>query len=201
MIVLSRGSHRMPSPVKHRPRPHHRRFFPNRYLVAAATRRCCRAGPSALAWGRRDDLPGDRLPNQESGLAPVTRRRHSGYGVTPRSGCDRGGKAEMKPQDYSTRTTYRPPAAWYQRLNWLGVLLTSLGLAPRDAVTLQVRGRTSGKARRIPILRTPLPGQRLPGGAGRRITMGSQRPSSPRTCGHPAPANVTGAPPGTRPSR
>ena len=60
----------------------------------------------------------------------------------------------MKPQDYSTRTTYRPPAAWYQRLNWLGVLLTSLGLAPRDAVTLQVRGRTSGKARRIPILRT-----------------------------------------------
>ena len=60
----------------------------------------------------------------------------------------------MKPQDYSTRTKYRPPAAWYQRLNWLGVLLTSLGLAPRDAVTLQVRGRTSGKTRRIPILRT-----------------------------------------------
>lgn len=60
----------------------------------------------------------------------------------------------MKPQGYSTRTTYRPPAAWYQRLNWLGVLLTSLGLAPRDAVTLQVRGRTSGKTRRIPILRT-----------------------------------------------
>ena len=34
------------------------------------------------------------------------------------------------------------------------MLLTSLGLAPRDAVTLQVRGRSSGKARRIPILRT-----------------------------------------------
>ena len=60
----------------------------------------------------------------------------------------------MKPQDYSTRTTYRPSAAWYHRLNWLGVLLTSLGRAPRDAVTLQVRGRSSGKARRIPILRT-----------------------------------------------
>ena len=64
----------------------------------------------------------------------------------------------MKPQDYSTRTKYRPPAAWYQRLNWLGVLLTSLGLAPRDAVTLEVRGRSSGKARRIPILRTRLHG-------------------------------------------
>jgi hypothetical protein len=60
----------------------------------------------------------------------------------------------MKPQDYSARTAYRPPAGWYRRLNWLGVLLTSLGLAPRDAVTLQVRGRRSGKVRRIPILRT-----------------------------------------------
>ena len=60
----------------------------------------------------------------------------------------------MKPQDYSSRTAYRPPAAWYQRLNGLGVLLTSLGLAPRDAVTLQVRGRSSGKVRRRPILRT-----------------------------------------------
>jgi len=64
----------------------------------------------------------------------------------------------MKPQDYSARTAYRPPAPWYRRLNGLGVLLTSLGLAPRDAVTLQVRGRTSGKVHRIPILRTPYRG-------------------------------------------
>ncbi len=50
----------------------------------------------------------------------------------------------MKPQDYSTRTRYRPgrlvPAA-----ELAGVVLTSVGLAPRDAVTLQVRGRSSGK--------------------------------------------------------
>jgi deazaflavin-dependent oxidoreductase (nitroreductase family) len=65
----------------------------------------------------------------------------------------------MNPQDYSTRAEYRPPAAWYQRLNWLGVLLTSIGLAPRDAVTLQVRGRKSGKLRRIPILRTRYQGE------------------------------------------
>jgi len=63
-------------------------------------------------------------------------------------------RVDVKPQDYSARTAYRPPAGWYRRLNWLGVLLTSLGLAPRDAVTLQVRGRTTGKARRVPILRT-----------------------------------------------
>lgn len=60
----------------------------------------------------------------------------------------------MNPQDYSARTAYRRPAPWYRRLNRIGVPLTSLGLAPRDAVTLQVQGRRSGRARRVPILRT-----------------------------------------------
>lgn len=60
-----------------------------------------------------------------------------------------------RPQDYSARTAYRPPAAWYRRVNnRLGVALTSLGLAPRDTVTLEVRGRRSGRTRRIPIVRT-----------------------------------------------
>ena len=65
----------------------------------------------------------------------------------------------MNPQDYSARTAYRPPAPWYRRLNRIGVPLTSLGLAPRDAVTLQVQGRRSGKARRVPILRTSYRGK------------------------------------------
>lgn len=66
----------------------------------------------------------------------------------------------MNPQDYSGRTAYRPPAAWYRRINnTVGVFLTSLGLAPRDTVTLEVRGRTSGKRRRTPILRTPYRGE------------------------------------------
>jgi deazaflavin-dependent oxidoreductase (nitroreductase family) len=60
----------------------------------------------------------------------------------------------MNPQDYSSRTTYRPPARWYQRLNWIGTPIITLGLAPRDAVILEVPGRTSGKIRRTPILRT-----------------------------------------------
>ena len=64
----------------------------------------------------------------------------------------------MNPQDYSARVQYRPNAAWYQRLNHIGVVLTWLGLAPRDAITLEVRGRTSGKARRLPILRTAYQG-------------------------------------------
>jgi deazaflavin-dependent oxidoreductase (nitroreductase family) len=62
----------------------------------------------------------------------------------------------VHPQDYSRRIAYRRPAEWYRRIsNRLGVLLTSLGLAPRHAVTLTVRGRKSGQPRRIPILVTP----------------------------------------------
>lgn len=59
------------------------------------------------------------------------------------------------PQHYAARERYRPPAAWYRRLNRLvGVPLTSWGLAPRDAVTLEVRGRRSGRPRRTPVLLT-----------------------------------------------
>jgi MFS family permease len=61
------------------------------------------------------------------------------------------------PQDYSDHTDYRPPAGWYTRMNrLLGVPLTSLGLAPHGAATLQVRGRNSGRLRRTPILVTSL---------------------------------------------
>lgn len=59
-----------------------------------------------------------------------------------------------RPQDYSRRVPYRAPARWYRRLNKAGVLLTSLGLTPRGVVTLEVRGRTSGKVRRVPVLVT-----------------------------------------------
>lgn len=61
---------------------------------------------------------------------------------------------DMDPQNYSTRTAYRPPAPWYRRLNGIGSPIIALGLAPRDAVILEVRGRSSGKVRKLPILRT-----------------------------------------------
>jgi hypothetical protein len=65
------------------------------------------------------------------------------------------------PQDYSARTDYRPPASWYTRANrLLGVPLTSLGWAPRDAVTLEVRGRGTGRLHRTPVLVTHLDGDR-----------------------------------------
>ncbi len=66
----------------------------------------------------------------------------------------------MDPQSYSARTRYRRPAAWYLRLNWLGVALTSIGLAPRGAVTIAIRGRKTGKIRRLPILAIPHGGAR-----------------------------------------
>jgi deazaflavin-dependent oxidoreductase (nitroreductase family) len=65
----------------------------------------------------------------------------------------------MHPQDYSARTTYRRPAAWYLRGQGLGVWMTSHGLAPRGAVTLEVAGRRSGEPRRTPVLLTRVDGQ------------------------------------------
>ncbi len=64
----------------------------------------------------------------------------------------------MRPQDYSARTAYRPPTPLYRRLNRIGILLTSLGLAPRRAVTLVVTGRVTGRDRRSPVLLTGLDG-------------------------------------------
>lgn len=65
------------------------------------------------------------------------------------------------PQNYAAPVRYRRPAPWYRQLNRLvGVPLTSLGLAPRDAVTLEVRGRRSGRPRRTPVLITEYQGAR-----------------------------------------
>lgn len=58
-----------------------------------------------------------------------------------------------RPQEYSQRASYRPPAEWYRRLNWLGVALAAAGLAPRGVVALTVRGRRTGRLRRVPVVR------------------------------------------------
>lgn len=69
-------------------------------------------------------------------------------------------KDRLGPQDYSSRTAYRRPTELYRRVNRsVGVWVTSVGLAPKDAVTLTVRGRKSGRLRRLPILRTSHEGQ------------------------------------------
>lgn len=65
----------------------------------------------------------------------------------------------LRPQDYSADTRYRAPARTYGRVSrWIGVPLTSLGLAPRQAVTLEVAGRCTGRMHRVPVLLTPFDG-------------------------------------------
>lgn len=54
----------------------------------------------------------------------------------------------LEPVDYSADVTYRRPAPIYLRLQWLGFLLTRLGLSPRYVTLLEVPGRRSGVIRR-----------------------------------------------------
>jgi hypothetical protein len=116
----------------------------NRRAVRESIDRLARLRPTVLAGGHGIPMTGAETAAALRAFAGL---------------ADPKDKSTLTPQDYSARTGYRPPAAWYQRLNRLGVPLTSLGLAPRDAVTLEVRGRTSGKPRRIPILRTRFRGE------------------------------------------
>ena len=65
----------------------------------------------------------------------------------------------LSPQDYSANVRYRAPARLYGKLSrWIGVPLTSLGLAPQHAVTLEVPGRRTGRPRRNPVLLTTFDG-------------------------------------------
>lgn len=64
----------------------------------------------------------------------------------------------VRPVDYSRRTLYRRPPALYRHLQGLGVLLISRGLGPDYAVTLEVRGRRSGRTRRTVLVRTTYQG-------------------------------------------
>lgn len=61
--------------------------------------------------------------------------------------------------DYTSATVYRRPPALYRHLQWLGVVIVSLGLIPDTVVVLEVRGRCSGKTRRTVLVRTPYDGQ------------------------------------------
>jgi deazaflavin-dependent oxidoreductase (nitroreductase family) len=61
--------------------------------------------------------------------------------------------------DYTKATAYRRPPALYRRMQWLGVVIVSLGLVPKTVVVLEVRGRRSGRLRRSVVVRTPHKGE------------------------------------------
>ena len=72
------------------------------------------------------------------------------------SGARQGWRGGLfKPVDYArSRDRYRPPPALYRRLNRrIGPAVTSLGLSPRDVITLEVPGRRSGVIRRTALVR------------------------------------------------
>ncbi|NIH69841.1 nitroreductase/quinone reductase family protein [Modestobacter marinus] len=54
---------------------------------------------------------------------------------------------------------YRPPPRLYARLQWLGHVLTALGLSPGYVVTLEVPGRRSGVIRRTNLVQARHHGQ------------------------------------------
>jgi deazaflavin-dependent oxidoreductase (nitroreductase family) len=58
----------------------------------------------------------------------------------------------FKAIDYAARVRYRPPPAVYRHLQWLGPILTQLGVSPGYVVTLEVPGRRSGVRRRTTLV-------------------------------------------------
>ena len=80
---------------------------------------------------------------------PVTPGAHEGRGQR---------RPWLEPADYSARIAYRRPSTWYVRLQWIGFLLTRLGLSPRYVVTLEVPGRRSGQIHRTSLVQTTLDG-------------------------------------------
>ncbi|HET7474395.1 MAG TPA: MBL fold metallo-hydrolase, partial [Dermatophilaceae bacterium] len=62
--------------------------------------------------------------------------------------------------DYTSRVRYRPPPAVYRHLQWLGPILTRLGVSPAYVVTLEVPGRRSGVVRRTNLVQVTHRGER-----------------------------------------
>ncbi len=59
----------------------------------------------------------------------------------------------LRPVDYSRRTRYRRPPEMYARLQWLGPPMVAVGMAPHNAIVLEVPGRNTGVIRRTTLLR------------------------------------------------
>jgi len=94
----------------------------------------------------------------------------------------------LEPVDYSADVLYRRPSALYLRFQWIGFLLTRLGLSPRYVALLEVPGRSSGIIRRTNVVRATHEGSHYLVGlggesewvrnvraAGGRVTIGRRR--------------------------
>ena len=86
------------------------------------------------------------------------RRTHSSP-VTAGPAGGRGAEGFFRSVDYSDRTPYRRPPTTYLRLQWLGYVLTSWAIVPKNVVNLDVPGRRSGVIRRTTLLRVEHAGE------------------------------------------
>ena len=103
----------------------------------------------------------DAVAHAVSGPAPAPDNRPAG-GAIAAAGTGTGrSEGFLKPVYYArSRDRYRPPPDLYRRLNhWLGPAVTSLGLSPRDVITLEVPGRRSGVVRRTIMVRIACDGE------------------------------------------
>jgi hypothetical protein len=67
------------------------------------------------------------------------RRTHSGPSAAGPAG-GQGAEGSFRSVDYSDRTRYRWPPTTYLRLQWLGHLLNSWAIVPKNVVNLDVAG-------------------------------------------------------------
>lgn len=130
------------------------------------------------------------VPELEAGMAGKTDRAGADGAGGTASGHDRGiGGARsgqgwldglLGPVYYArNRDGYRPPPVLFCRLSRrLGPTAASLGLAPKDVITLEVPGRRSGVIRRTTLVRVVWDGGALTGTSSAMGLMASRRRGS-----------------------
>lgn len=80
------------------------------------------------------------------------------------TGKDRGIRGQaahgiVRPVDYTARVGYRPPPRLYARLQRIAPLLARVGLVPSYVITIEVRGRRTGRRRRTTVVQVNHEGQ------------------------------------------
>ena len=107
------------------------------------------------------DQSDDAVTDAAGGLEPAPDSRPAWPKILGvRAGQGRLG-GFVRPVDYArSRDRYRPPPELYRWLNHrLGPVVTTLGLGPRDVMTLEVPGRRSGVIRRTVMVRAVCNGE------------------------------------------
>ncbi len=107
--------------------------------------------PAVLATGHGEPLTGAGTAGRLRALAAELAKASPRAASLP-IGDWRTKTGLFRAIDYTARVRYRPPPAVYRHLQWLGPILTRLGVSPGYVVTLEVPGRRSGAIRRTNLV-------------------------------------------------